>query len=233
MQYRKRLFEKHSCRSDGRRLRGLCNCGLASLLQEGMLGVERAAGSAASPQSPGYDQGQLWYGAAVQPAWGWCEKKLSCWELSAFVQESRLSSVPRLSYTVRVPVPGCVHCWPWPCLSLVSWLHLGPALSLQTCLVTAGLWLTPVNATGPALLAQRLWDCVACLWGPCLPCFAPGPRLSSRAEVLLLPGMFWGLFSLLRINCCPVGLSVYENGQVCVGGWTCGNMWRGIILMGY
>lgn len=181
MQYRKRLFEKHSCRSDGRGWEGCATVGLP-LLQEGMLGVECAAGSAASPQSPGYDQGQLWYGAAVQPAWGWCEKKLSRWELSAFVQESRLSSVPCLSYTVRVPVPGCVHCWPWPCLSLVSWLHLGPALSyklvwwLQDC---GWPWLMPLDLLcllrdcGTALLACEV---PACLASPLAPGSPPGQR---------------------------------------------------------
>lgn len=232
MQYRKRLFEKHSCRSDGRRLRGLCNCGLASA-PGGDVGCWVCSRVCSLSPVP-----WLWSRPAL--IWGSCATCMRLvWKkavsLGAFCLCSgvtfELSSLPEL-HRAR----ACT----WLCALLTLTLPLlgflaspRTCLIIQTCLVTAGLRLTLVNATGPALLAQRLWDRVACLWGPCLPCFAPGPRLSSRAEVLLLPGMFWGLFSLLRINCCPVGLSVYENGQVCVGGWTCGNMWRGIILMGY
>lgn len=79
-----------------------------------------------------------------------CEKR--CWGLSPFVHELYLSSDPGLNYTAHVPVLGCVLLWPWPCLPD----YLGPAPSLRTCLVSVGLWLTPVNATGPALLAQGL-----------------------------------------------------------------------------
>lgn len=64
---------------------------------------------------------------------------------------SCLCSLPELCGRDAMPCP--MSCW--SCLylaDLISQLDLGLALSLQTCLVITGLWLTLVPVTRPALL---------------------------------------------------------------------------------
>lgn len=153
---------------------------------------------------------------------GWCEEKKSCeracWGLSPFVQESHLISV------------ACCACT-WLCALLTLTLPWLPGLTWDLLHHCKLVWWVQdcgwLRLMPPDLLCLHR-DCVtvalacevlACLAAPLAPSSPPW------AEVLLLPGMFlfmcvWKVvllffffLPLLRINWCPFGLSVHENGK--------------------
>lgn len=176
----------------------------------------------------------LWSRPAL--IWGSCgtldqaagKKKLWKGLLGAFSPGLHLSSVPCLSYTVCEPVRGCVPCWPLP------WL---PSLTLDLPHHCKLVWWVQ-DCGWPRLMPLDL----LCLLRDCgtmlLACEVPGSWLASLGRGLAAPryvclaglGFFFSSVENKLLSCC---LSVHENGQVCLGRWTWGNMWRGIILKGY
>lgn len=160
-----------------------------------------------------FDMGQL-----CNLGLGWCEKKLWGGLLGALF----FCSVPCLSCAVCVAVPGCVPCWPWPCLGLLAW-----PWTLQTCWWVQDCswpWLMPLN------LLCLLRDCGTVLLACEVP--APGSHFACLGRGLAAPRyVCFFLFSvenkLLSWSECP------WEGTRSLGRMACGNMWRGIILLGY
>lgn len=232
MQYRKRLFEKHICSDDGRRREGwegfatvglwLCSKRWISECWVWQQGLQPLSHPLATIKASS-DMGQV------------CNLESGCWEKKAVKRlvggflpwvAYKLSSLPEL-HCVCVPVPGCVPCWPLPWLPSLT-LDLPHHCKLVSWVQDCGWpWLMPLD------LLCLLRDCGTML----LACEVPGSWLASLGRGLAAPrdvclaGL--GFFSSVEnklLSCC---LSVHENGQVCLGGWTWGNMWRGIILKGY
>lgn len=119
-----------------------------------------------------------------------------------------------------MPVPGCVPGWPWPWLGFLAWAW--PYLLTADL---SGEWGRPQLMPLDLLCLLRGCRTVMLIWE--IPAYLALPLPSP-----CLPGQRIFSTTLSRKNCCPVGLSVSENECVCLGGWTCGNMWVELIWCG-
>lgn len=145
-------------------------------------------------------------GTAVTGVWLLSNKLCdSCVEpCQGFPPWSNLEWCLGATFKLRPFVLSCVAEMPVPWLSdLDSWLDFRPALPLWTCLAIAGLMLTLVRVTGPALLS--CWGAVglhACWWGHCPahPAVTLGPLQSCPLLLLWHPAAGKAMSQICRAS---------------------------------